>query len=116
MNELKIESFDHPSGGGVVVVSVSGPADLAGLPFLERNLNALAQRKPQRVVFDLSALTFIASLSIGAIIAFHNAANRWGGKVSLAGANDMIANTLKRVRIDAMLPVYPSLDEAVKAN
>jgi len=114
MKELKIETVDLPNGA--IVVSLAGSADVVGLPILERQLTSLLARKPTRVVFDLAGLTFIASLSIGALIHFRSGALGWGGKVQLACANDQISNTLKRVRVDVLLPVYPTIDAALAVS
>ncbi len=101
---------------GVYVVSLAGPADVLNLPTIETQLKALLDRKPSRVVFDLTGLTFIASLAIGALIHFRTTAQSWKGVVQLCGSNDLISNTIKRVRIDALLPIYPNVEAALSAN
>ncbi len=101
---------------GVSVVSFFGPADVLNLPTLETQLKSLLERKPARVVFDLSGLTFIGSLAIGALIHFRTTAITWKGVVQLCGSNELISNTIKRVRIDVLLPIHPSVEAALVAD
>jgi len=112
--KLEIHSSNQPQG--VVVVSLKGSGDLDGLATLEKELMTLSSNRPAYTVFDFSGLTFIASLSIGAIMNFRRAAMGWGGKVAVAEANELIATALHRVRIDAVLPMFDSVAKAVAAK
>jgi len=114
MSKLEIKLDSRPNG--VYVMSLAGPADVLNIPYMDAQLKALLERKPARVVFDLQGLTFIASLAIGALIHFRQSASAWNGIVHLCGASDLITNTIKRVRIDALLPVYPTVDAALAAK
>lgn len=114
MNQLEIKLDSRPNG--VYVMSLNGPADVMNIPIMNAQLKALLDRKPSKVVFDLQGLTFIASLATGALIHFRQTAQMWNGSVHLCGASDLITNAIKRVRIDALLPVYPTVEAALGAK
>lgn len=111
MSKLTINIESRPNG--VYVVSFAGAAEVMHLPTLESQLNALLERKPARVVFDLAGLTFIASLTIGELIHFRTKAQAWKGMVQLCGSNELISNTIKRARIDVLLPIYSTVEAAL---
>lgn len=112
----KLEIHTEDKSQGVAVMSLKGAGDLEGLAILEKELMTLSSHRPMYTVVDLSGLTFIASLSIGAIMNFRRAAVGWGGKVALATANELIASTLHRVRIDTVIPMYDSVSKALAAK
>lgn len=53
---------------GVVVLCVRGELDLSTAPDLERELAGVRERRPARVVVDLSRLAFMDSTGLGLII------------------------------------------------
>jgi anti-anti-sigma factor len=99
--------------GEIVVVELIGSADLAGGEMLQRRLMRLAARHPRRVVFDLSRLTFIASMCMGSLTAFRRGCDKWGGTMALAATTEPVATALKRARLDTVFVMVPTLEAAM---
>ena len=62
--ELTEDTFD-PSG---LVVTVSGALDVASAPLLRDRLTAAIDAGTQRLVIDLSAISFLDSVALAAIV------------------------------------------------
>ena len=60
-------------GAGTALVRIEGEIDLSSVPGLEVELELLIQASPDRVVFDMSAVTFMDSSGIAMLL---RAANR----------------------------------------
>lgn len=96
-----------------LIVSLSGSAGVAGADHLERAVRLVKVRRPRRLIIDLAGLSFIASLGLGMLIALSAAVKSDGGTVRFASASPAIAGVIKRCRLEAVLPVYASVDEAM---
>lgn len=121
MSETNFQALEKPelaSGhAGVAVLALVGSADVAGGASLDKQLNAIADRRPKHVVFDLSHLKYISSICLSLILKFRAAASSgWGGKVTLAAPNDMIAGTLRHAMLDKVLTIEPSVALALAAG
>ncbi|GAA3494595.1 STAS domain-containing protein [Streptomyces prasinosporus] len=68
-----------------------------------------------RTVVDLSAVTFIDSTGINALIAAHHAARRSGGWLHLAGLTGYVLHTIRLVGLDDVIPCHPTLRHALAA-
>lgn len=95
------------------VVSLIGTADMAEVDVLDRHLTKLCAQHPPRVIFDLSRLTFLASISIGALMRFHNSCKHWKGQMILAGSDENVLGSLKRARLDKVFVMASSVEQAL---
>jgi anti-sigma B factor antagonist len=99
---------------GVCVVSLAGELDLSTMPKLERPLlRELEQR--ERVIVDLTRLSFIDSSGIGLLIrAFR--ANEEDPRLRTVIARDSQVDRVFRIAgIDRALPLYFGREEALAA-
>jgi anti-sigma B factor antagonist len=96
-----------------LVVSLIGTADMGQVDLLDRQLTQLCAQHPPRVIFDLSRLTFLASISIGALMRFHNSCKHWKGQMILAGSDDNVLGSLKRARLDKVFFMASSVENAL---
>lgn len=101
----------HPHEGSTLL-TLSGSADMAHDGELSRTINAVAAARPARLVIDLSALDFLASLAIGQIVSLVRAVHAHDGRAAIACANPLILGALTRSNLQRLLPVLPSMFEA----
>jgi anti-anti-sigma factor len=78
---LEIEVLDGWKGP---VVRLRGEAGVPEARALEASVVRLVARRSGCVTFDLSKLTFISSLAMGVLVAYHRGAVRSGARVCLA--------------------------------
>jgi anti-anti-sigma factor len=105
--------IENETKSDAIVVSLIGTADMAQVDVLDRQLTQLCAQHPQRVVFDLARLTFLASISIGALVRFHNSCKHWRGQIILAGTNTDVMGSLKRSRLDKVFIMVDSVEAAL---
>jgi anti-sigma B factor antagonist len=98
---------------GVVVMRVKSPRiDAASAGEFRAGLGDLVQRGLSRFVIDLSAVTFVDSTGLGALVSALKVTGR-PGSVAVAGANDAVATLFKVTRMDKVFRLFP--DEASAA-
>jgi len=66
-------------------------------------------------VLDLSAVRFLTSAALGMLINIHAHLADRGCRLALAGAAGNVARVLKHARLEELLPVCPTVGEAVAA-
>jgi anti-anti-sigma factor len=110
--DLTIEISPQPNA---TIVTLIGAADLVAGDKLDRQIMILSAQHPKCVIFDLSKMTFISSLCMGSLVRFRNACGHWGGKMFTSGANETVGLALKRARLDLVLDLRPSVEDALAA-
>lgn len=68
-----------------------------------------------RVVFDLGEVSFVDSAGLGEIVACHRSLDQIGGRLVLASPRGKVKDLIELTRIGELLPVFPSLGEAMLA-
>ena len=107
MGKTTLSVETRTESDGTVVVTPVGAAGLGGAEELERQLTKVTATKPPRVVFDLSKLTFISSMGITVLVAFHREVTGWKGAMTLSNPTDDVAAVLRRVRLDELFVITP---------
>lgn len=105
--------IDVENRGDATVVNLAGSAGVTNEDTLRRFLGALFGQHPRRLVLNLSKLTFISSVCLGLFVALQNDVRTHGGQMTIAAANDDVSKVITRCRLDTIMPVYRSVDEAV---
>jgi anti-anti-sigma factor len=108
--QLRVEPGDD-----VTVITVTGELDLATVPAMRGALLGTADRPGRRLVLDLSGVTFIDSVGVGAVL---HAKRRLGpeGGVAVVLAPDSYARVIfDVVGADRVLPVSHDLAGALAA-
>jgi anti-sigma B factor antagonist len=99
---------------GAIVVRLSGELDLYNAHLVREELFAAAGRAPERLIVELSAVTFIDSTGLGVLIeARSRLANRRA--FMLAGPGLETRRALEISGLDRHFGVHGSLDAALSA-
>ena len=97
-------------------ITISGRLDIPGTDEIATKFSALAASAQRRVVVDLKAVSFLASIGIRAIISNAKALQQRGGKMVLfVGDNATVATTLEITGIDDLIPMFSDAAEAEQA-
>lgn len=105
---MKFEVVDLE--GGITKVTLAGRLDIDGAAAVERELNATAARN-DRVVVDLSQVTFLASLGIRALVTGAKATAANGGKLLLLNPQPNVEKVLRTTNVDKVMPIVRDLEE-----
>jgi anti-anti-sigma factor len=97
-------------------IVISGRLDVEGTDSVSSQLVQLIQAPKKGVVVDLSALKFLASIGIRALIASAKAVKERGGKMVLVvNEGSTVMMSLKATGIDQIVPVFGNSSAAEKA-
>jgi anti-sigma B factor antagonist len=101
---------------GVVVLSLSGTMTMGNqLQQLEWTIGELTKSNQNKIVFDMSHVTYVDSSAIGILVACHGNVRGAGGQMRLAGVGDRVLSIFKMVGIDSVLALDPTADASVAA-
>jgi anti-anti-sigma factor len=101
---------------GLRRIKLSGRLDIAGTEAISMKFTNLAASAARRVVVDLSAVSFLASIGIRELITSAKAQQQRGGRVVIfVGDNALVAKTLEVTGIDALIPMFAKAAEADQA-
>jgi anti-anti-sigma factor len=102
------------SGNGLSIVALAGELDLSTIPRLEgRLLDEI--RGQDRVVVDLTRLTFIDSSGIGLLIKAHQTANGRGALHTVVSRGSQVERVFELAGIGTCLPIFRDRDAAIAA-
>ena len=79
---------------------------------LEREVDGLIAARQTRVIFDMAGVTHADSAAIGAIVRSLTKLKDAGGALRIAGAHPMIEHSLKLTKVDKLIEIFPTVDEA----
>lgn len=97
------------------VVTVSGEVDMYTAPQLKQCLLELLDGGVQKVVVDLSAVTFVDSTALGVLIGGVRRLHGAGGAMALVVTSRPVERVLSITGLDRVFSIHATLDEALSA-
>ena len=73
----------------------------------------MTQKKPERIVIDLSRTTFIGSSGLAALIVAMQMVEAYGGKFFLTGLHETLRSIFATSRLDQVFQILPDVDAAL---
>lgn len=86
---------------------LEGEIDLHRSPRVERSLASMIRKRPDRIVVDLSGVTFIDSSGMAVLIRAMQNMKEYGGNFSLSGLNDNVRPIFETARLDQVFVIDP---------
>ncbi|HEX5543249.1 MAG TPA: anti-sigma factor antagonist [Micromonospora sp.] len=99
-----------------VVVSVAGELDLATAPQLQDQVTALLDQGRNRLIFDLTDLSFCDSTGLSVFLSAKNSCEETGGLIRLAAPQRGVLRILQVSGLVEVLETYPTVAEAIAAD
>lgn len=96
-----------------VVVELGGEVDLYRAPDVKRALDAAIDAGAAGLVVDLSAVTFIDSTALGALVAAVKRLEPSGGTVALVCTDSNILKVFEITGLDRVFAIHESVDAAL---
>lgn len=104
------------SESGIEILKLNGRLTLGReLQHLEWTVEEIIKAQQNRVVLDMAGVSFIDSAGVGILIGCHGTLARAGGGLRLAAVTERVGEVFAVTRIDSILLIHPSADDAVKA-
>ena len=108
--EFALEKIDD-----VVVVNLPGDVlDANNSPEFKQNIAPVLEEN-RKVVFDMGQMRFIDSSGCGALLSCLRSLRGQGGELRLCGVSDQVGSLFKLIRLDQILGVFGSREEAIRA-
>ncbi len=102
--------------GQVVVATLYGEFDDCAAQSVRETIDGeLARAAAQGLVIDVSGLTFMDSAGIGVILGRYRKCRAHRGRMAVAGAAGGVLRVLRVSGIHKLMPVCPSVADAVRA-
>jgi anti-sigma B factor antagonist len=95
------------------VVAVAGEVDMHTEGQLRDELFRLSEPPGRRLVLDFSGVEFMASAGVAVLLEVSAQLDATGGSLTLAGVLPMVARVLTLTAADELVPVLPTIDEAL---
>jgi|SRR5450432_1006212 len=97
------------------VLPLEGEIDLHVSPQLGSRLAAIIQKKPSKLVVDLSKVTYIDSSGLAALIEAMQNVGSYGGMFAISGLQDGVRPIFEIARLDQVFRIFPTTAEALAA-
>lgn len=98
------------------VLPLKGEIDLHVSPVVTASLAAMIEKQPERMVVDLSKVTYIDSAGLAALIQAMQKVEGYGGKFCLAGLQETVRSIFEISRLDQVFQIFPDTDTALAAT
>src|SRR5947207_545731 len=90
--------------------------DLRVSPAVTESLDAMTERKLERIVIDLSRATYIDSAGLAALILAMQKVQGYGGRFFLTGVHETMRSIFETSRLDQIFEIFPDVDAALAAS
>jgi anti-sigma B factor antagonist len=98
---------------GIQVFELSGSLDIATSPTVRASLLEASARGDHRLIVDLTAVDFLDSTGLGALIGAQRRAKEFDGEVRLVVKEGQIVRLLRITGLLKIFAVYSTLSDAV---
>lgn len=98
---------------GVTVLSLHGEVDYQSVTALTRAVPSADATAGQRVIVDLSRVTFMDSSGVNALVALYQAAQAAQGWLRLVGVRGAVLRTVQLVGLDTLVTCHPTVQDAL---
>jgi anti-sigma B factor antagonist len=113
MNKNASAAGPAPERDRANVLPLKGEIDLHVSPSVTASLNSMIEKKPQRLVVDLSGVSYIDSAGLAALIGAMQKVEGYGGKFLLAGLQETVRSIFEISRLDQVFQIFPDADAAL---
>jgi len=98
------------------VLPLEGEIDLHNSPEVAESLRTMIAKKPERVVVDLTKVTYLDSSGLAVLIEGMQNVQEYGGKFAVAGVQESVQHILELARLDQVFQIFPNVDSALAAE
>ncbi|MGA7275533.1 MAG: STAS domain-containing protein [Candidatus Udaeobacter sp.] len=113
MNKNASPTDPAPEGDRSNVLPLKGEIDLHVSPSVTASLDSMIEKKPERLVVDLSDVTYIDSAGLAALIGAMQKVEGYGGKFLLAGLQETVRSIFEISRLDQVFQIFPDAEAAL---
>ncbi|HTE19739.1 MAG TPA: STAS domain-containing protein [Armatimonadota bacterium] len=113
-NPLRL-GIDVHQVSGIPVLKVTGEIDIYTAPMFKQAVVNMVTEGSKNVIIDLSGVTFMDSSGFGTLLGATRRLRPSGGGLHLAAPNSTIQRMLRLTRLDSIMRIYDTIEEAARA-
>ncbi len=107
---FRVDAVNHDAG--TVIFRVHGCLDASSAPDFMRKCQT-ARSAGRNVILNLSAVSFIASSGVGALLALADGVEENSGTVQLVALSDAVDSVIRLLNLDQFLTILGSEQDAL---
>ena len=111
--QSKSLQIDERQRDGVSVFALTGKLSEKECGAFVGRLTQAIEAGAKKLVVDVSGLEYLSSAGLGAFVILCTEATDSGGRLILAGENAHVTRLVQLTRLDAVVEIAPSVDEAI---
>ncbi len=100
--------------GDTVIAILTGEIDMHRAPQVTSAVEPLLESRPQRVIIDLSEVTYMDSSGVGTLVHLFRQVNANKGKLVLVGPNQRVRSIFEITRLDKFFIICQDQQEALQ--
>lgn len=108
---MDISSYTHENN--VMVLEIKGEVDASTAQEMGKSLKGHLAQGQQRIVIDLSEMTFISSPGIRELLYTHREAQQLGGELRIAAPTDRVRRILEISGVNLLIKISEELDASI---
>jgi anti-anti-sigma factor len=110
---MRDEPFTYTSVDGTLesttIMRLAGPLTLTNLFAFQHDLTTT---HPQTLILDLSGVPYMDSTGLGVLMNYYVSAEKNGRKFALASVNERVLTLLELTRVNTLLRVFRTVEQA----
>lgn len=115
-SSMDLQLADRALGGGTHLIEVDGQVDLYSAPVLKERTLSVISGGAQRVVVDLTGVTFMDSTGLSVLVGARKRLREHDGALAIIAADNSVRRLLELTGLDQSFEIYDSLDAAVSTD
>ncbi|MCV7282048.1 STAS domain-containing protein [Mycolicibacterium flavescens] len=100
--------------GSIAVLTVGGDIDLATVPAFQAGITEALTQEPTALVVDLTAVDFLASAGLQALVATHETVSK-SARFAVVADGPATSRPIQLTGLDQVFSLFPTLPEALSA-
>ena len=96
-----------------MVVRVGGSVTMTDSDALQEYLEKLTEKRIPLIILDVSAMDFICSSGLGAIISAHLKGRHYQGQIKIVQPSVSVRKLLETTRLTKLFPIYDTIEDAL---
>ncbi len=108
-------SMETRSDGDRHVVSLSGEINLRSSPNLHASLLEIIEGRPDRIILDLSGVSYMDSSGIGTLVEIKRRVERYKGSLILAALQPRVRSLFEITKLERFFAIAADVAEAEEA-
>jgi anti-sigma B factor antagonist len=97
------------------VLPLEGEIDLHVSPAIAAALTKMIEKKPKKLVVDLSGVTYVDSSGLAVLIEAMQNVTEYGAEFALAGLQESVRTIFEIARLDQVFRIFPDAEAALAA-